>query len=893
MAPSTELQPSFEDVFHILSQTPPDKLLNLTYRLKDLTVGPSGKLLQSMVLFTLGQEVRARSCLVALGDNPAARYIHQTKLATATEQEAEEGLQPPQLDAGAMVQLAEVYSVLAEENLCSREAVAKARQAATKACAASKGTRGDRPHIVPPREQDRPGSALSGSPGERFQPLRSADAGFMQPGTPGYVLRSSPVPIRGSSELSGPRTLRSWGSPSLPSHLEISASPTVPISSQRPPQPPVPPSKPPPQQPVSLTQPPPQQPVPLREPPPQQPVLSSQCPPQQPVSLTQPPPQQPVPLREPPPQQPVLSSQCPPQQPVSLSQLPPQQPVPLRQPPPQQPVPLTQPPPQQPVPLRPPPQQPVSPRQPPPQQPVPLRQPPPQQPVPPSQPPTQQPVPLRQPPPQQPVLSSQCPPQQPVSLRQPPPQQPVSLRQPPPQQPVSSPGDRASPGLQESSWSSRADPHSWQDTGAQVPRLEKVLQVSSCHTAHSISKAQPPATGAIKEPVETSDVFSTEPHSANANTDRRQEEKQLSTSLPDWRAAGDAGPAHTPMDSSIPAGIAPNSAAAAVSTCSLTPTCSSSAFPPLHGAPSSLPHPPPFYSSPSPAWPPPLQRVPTAEPDAEEQRFFTFVVLHATEDEPVAHRVKQLLEAMGVPNGATLCGDFSVAGRSHLTCFEDAMENSAFIILLLAKHFLCNLCMFQTNTALMESILNPSKQDSVIPFVPRENPLQRREMPRTLSGLIPLDENSPGFSSTVRNTFTSSKIERRKAKWEMMMKTRNLQLYQEQYQASQNLAALNLGCSATGPLPAAWLEQPPQHWQPPTSTVPPATYPPPPAAQPRPPHMGPLPFHDPPLPSGHLHVPPAAGAGPTLVIQNAQMVQIGDHNMMQVERGAAREEGHR
>ncbi|NXX78421.1 TCAM1 protein, partial [Urocolius indicus] len=622
MAHSTELQPSFEDVFHILSQTPQEKLLNLKCRLKDLTLGPSGKLLQSMVLLTLGQEVPARSCLVALGDNPAARYIHHTKLDTARGQEDEEDLQPPQLDAGAMVLLAEIYSALAEENLCSGEAVDKARQAASRAHDTSKGSRGDRLRVIPPQQQDRHSSALSISPGERFQTLRSAEAGFRQPATPSYVLRSSPVPIRRVSELSGPRTLRSWGSPSLPSCLEISVSPTVPISSQ------------------------------------------------------------------------------------------------------------------------------------------------------------------------------------------PPAQQPVSLSKPPAQQPpVSSPGDRVSPGLQEHGWASRADTQPWQDTAAQVPRLEKVLLVSSCHTAHSISKAQPLATGAIKEPVETSDVSSTEaaePRAANENTGKKQEEKQLPASLPDSRATGDAGPAHTSTeDSSLPAGIAPSSAAAAISPCSLTPTYSSSTLPSLHGAPSSLPHPPPLHSSPSPAWPPPLQRVPTSEPDAEEQKFFTFVVLHATEDEPVAHRVKQLLEAMGVPNGATLCGDFSVAGRSHLSCFQDAMENSAFIILLLARHFLCNLCVFQTNTALMESILNPSKRDSVIPFVPRENPLQRWDMPRTLSGLIPLDENSPGFSSTVRNTFTSSKIEKRKAMWELMMKTRNLQLYQEQYQASQNSAALNFGSSATGPLPAA------------------------------------------------------------------------------------------
>ncbi|NXQ93998.1 TCAM1 protein, partial [Sagittarius serpentarius] len=627
MAQSAELQPSFEDVFNILSRIPQDKLLSLKYKLKHLISGPSSKLLQAMVLLTLGQEVDARICLDALGDNRAAQYVHQTRLGATGTQEDGEDFQPPQLDAGAVALLAQIYSVLAEEKLCSHEAMDKACQAATKACNASKETQGDTLNSIPPEDQEKHDSAVGMGPGDRFQTLRSdAGIGFHQMANPNYMARSSPVRIGGNSYVSGPRTLCSLGSPSFTSCFEISASPTV----------------------VFHTQPPSHERVP-----------------------------QPSRLRE-----------------GSTS----------------------------------------------------------------------------------------------------------SAGQPD--------RDRQSHGPQETSWASRTNSHPRQDTGAQVPRPEKVLQVSSCRPTLPIPETQMPTMGGVNQPVESSDVSSTaaaEPHAPKENTDKKQDEKQLSTGLPDSRATVDTGPAHMSMeDSYVPAAIPFTSASASISTCSLPPpTYSFSTLPrPLQGAPSNLSYPSPLHSSPSPTWPPPLQTVepvPTSEPDG--RKFYTFVVLHASEDEIVAHRVKDLLENMGVPNGATLCEDFFIAGRSHLTCFQDAMENSAFIILLLTKNFPCDLCMFQTNTALMESILKPSKRDSVIPFVPKENPLERSQIPSTLGGLMPLDENSPGFSRTVQNTFTTSRINERKVMWDLMQR-RKLQLYQEQYQTLQNLAALNLGSLPQVPLSA-------------------------------------------------------------------------------------------
>ncbi|NWR96534.1 TCAM1 protein, partial [Motacilla alba] len=595
MAQSAELRPSFEDVFNILSRAPTEKLLSLKLKLKHLVPGPCSKLLQAMVLLTLGQETDARICLDALRDNRAAQYVQQIKLGAAGLWQDKEDLQPPQLDAGAVALLAQVYAVLAQEQLCSPEA-------RDKACHASKDTQRGTLNNIPPKEHDKQGSAASGGSGDGFGTLRSReDAGFPHTGSSHCRVRSSPVEIRGNSDLSGPRTLRSVGSLSLSSCLEISASPTVAFHTQ--------PS--------------------------------------------------------------------------------------------------------------------------------------------------------------------------------------VPERVPWPSRAGHPDGDTQSHGPQESSWASTPGSPPGQDTAARGPQPEKVLQVSPCHP----SPLPVPATPLPSEPAQSSDMSSTvtEPHTPREKQDEEQHEKQLPADVPDSRAAVDTAPAlESIQDSNIPAGIPCNSAPASTSTCSLPPPTYSfsSTLPPLRESPSRLSYPPPLRPCPSPARPP---APPATDPSAPDgAKFFTFVVLHASEDEVVAQQVKDLLEGMGVSNGATLSEDFFIAGRSHMMCFQEAIENSAFTILLLTKNFPCNLCLYQTDTALMQSILDPSKQDSVIPFLPKANALEHDQIPRMLSALVTLKESSPLFPKNVLKTFNPKKIEEKKAMWEQMQR-RKRQARWEQHQAQQNLAALNLG----------------------------------------------------------------------------------------------------
>ncbi|NXD27738.1 TCAM1 protein, partial [Spelaeornis formosus] len=571
--PADMAQPSFEHVFHALSQAPPEKLLSLKLKLQHSVPGPHGKVLQAMVLLTLGKETDARICLDAVRDNRAAQYIQRLKLGAAGVPGDGEDSQPPQLDAGAVALLAQLYTVLAQEQLCSAEARDRACQAAARGGHASKDPWQGTAHSVPGTEQGTPRSAGG-----------SGHSSGLFPGTasPQRVLSSSPVPVGGNSDLSGPRTLCSEGSFSLSGSLEISASPTAAFDSQ--------------------------------------------------------------PCEEP-----------------------------------------------------------------------------------------------------------------------------------------------ESRGPQECSWAGTASRAPGQDTAARGPGPEAAPQ--PCRR----TPLPVPETPLPPEPAESSDVPSAAPTPRETRA-----ENGVPTTVPGPGAALGAAPAPVSVeDSYIPAGFPCNSASISTSSHPSPPPYSFSSTLPLpEESHSKQIHAPPLCPCPSPAGPPASPAVHPSEPDGAE--FFTFVVLHASEDELVAQQVKNLLESMGVSNGATLSEDFSIPGRSHMTCFQDAMENSAFLILLLTKNFLCNLCLFQTDTALMQSILDPRKRNSVIPFLPKADALEHSQMPTMLSGLVTLRESSPLFSKKVHKTFDPRKIREKQALWEQTQR-RKLQARWEQQRAQQSLAALSLGSPPRAP----------------------------------------------------------------------------------------------
>ncbi|XP_043767822.1 TIR domain-containing adapter molecule 1 [Cervus elaphus] len=236
------------------------------------------------------------------------------------------------------------------------------------------------------------------------------------------------------------------------------------------------------------------------------------------------------------------------------------------------------------------------------------------------------------------------------------------------------------------------------------------------------------------------------------------------------------------------------------------PSPSMSPFPSPSTSPKSHPTAPKAHSTPPKAHSTPPKAHPTspkahpivwnpepspAELESSEQKFYNFVVLHASADEHIALRVRERLEALGVRDGATFCEDFQVPGRGELHCLQDALDHSAFIILLLTSNFDCRLSQHQTNQSLMRSLTRHGWQDCVIPFLPLESSLAQLS-PSTsslLTGLVWLDEHSKIFARKVTNTFKPQMLRARKAKWRKDQDARALREQSQQLESERQHAA--------------------------------------------------------------------------------------------------------
>ncbi|XP_043837127.1 TIR domain-containing adapter molecule 1 [Dromiciops gliroides] len=279
------------------------------------------------------------------------------------------------------------------------------------------------------------------------------------------------------------------------------------------------------------------------------------------------------------------------------------------------------------------------------------------------------------------------------------------------------------------------------------------------------------------------------------------------------------------------------------------------------------------------------------------QRFFNFVILHAQEDEDIAFRVRDVLESLGVPDGTTFCEEFRVPGRFELRCLQDAIDNSAFTVLLLTRHFDCRKSYHQVHTALMNSITRTDKENSVIPFLPLESTMKPAEVSQLLTGLVSLDESSPVFSRKVSSTFKPRRLQALREAWEKQQEIRAIQeqtqkmaadresVSQKQYALSdlsyqhrllqQQLQNLTLAFPSQAafapgygmpPLLSAWPYGLPPHL--------PAA----PGAFQFNQFIPPMPF--PPGPSSSPQLDPQSAGAQPLIIHNAHMVQLGLNNYM-------------
>uniref|UniRef100_A0A4W5JXR0 TIR domain containing adaptor molecule 1 n=1 Tax=Hucho hucho TaxID=62062 RepID=A0A4W5JXR0_9TELE len=150
--------------------------------------------------------------------------------------------------------------------------------------------------------------------------------------------------------------------------------------------------------------------------------------------------------------------------------------------------------------------------------------------------------------------------------------------------------------------------------------------------------------------------------------------------------------------------------------------------------------------------------------EEEEEVFFSFVILHAAEDVDMAEKFKETLESIVGGEGATFSQDFAIPGRNTLMCVEDAINNSAFTILMLTRNFNTRLLEVETSSVLMNAIENPHKYNTVIPFLPQENRMPQENMPKVLKIFIPLMEGN-AFERKAKKAMAPAKIAKQRKLW--------------------------------------------------------------------------------------------------------------------------------
>ncbi|ELW48403.1 TIR domain-containing adapter molecule 2 [Tupaia chinensis] len=160
------------------------------------------------------------------------------------------------------------------------------------------------------------------------------------------------------------------------------------------------------------------------------------------------------------------------------------------------------------------------------------------------------------------------------------------------------------------------------------------------------------------------------------------------------------------------------------------------------------------------------------EEEAEEEVFLKFVILHAEDDTDEALRVQNLLQNdFGIKPGIIFAE--MPCGRQHLQNLDDAVNGSAWTILLLTENFLRDTwCNFQFYTSLINSVNRQHKYNSVIPMRPLNNPLPRERTPFALQSINALEEESRGFPTQVERIFQESVYKTQQMIWK---KTRNVE----------------------------------------------------------------------------------------------------------------------
>lgn len=150
------------------------------------------------------------------------------------------------------------------------------------------------------------------------------------------------------------------------------------------------------------------------------------------------------------------------------------------------------------------------------------------------------------------------------------------------------------------------------------------------------------------------------------------------------------------------------------------------------------------------------------EEEDEETTFYAFVILHAPVDAGIADSMRVRLERIIGSEGATFSDDFATAGKSSLRCVEDAINNTAFTILLLTRNFNTHMQDLETNSALLNSVNKAHKHNTVIPLLPQQN--ATKEMSLVLQTITPLVEDR-NFERKVRRSMSQAAIRKQYKIW--------------------------------------------------------------------------------------------------------------------------------
>lgn len=150
--------------------------------------------------------------------------------------------------------------------------------------------------------------------------------------------------------------------------------------------------------------------------------------------------------------------------------------------------------------------------------------------------------------------------------------------------------------------------------------------------------------------------------------------------------------------------------------------------------------------------------------EEEDATFYAFVIMHAPEDEEVADGLREKMEKIIGCKGATFSDDFQTPGKSTLRCVEDAINNTAFTILLLTRNFTTRMVELETNSALINSLNKKHKWNTVIPLLPLHNCMPRQDMPLVLQTLVALHEDK-NFEKKMLKSISVVKIKRQEKIW--------------------------------------------------------------------------------------------------------------------------------